>query len=193
MKMATREYQQCTRCVMDTSDVDITFDHKGFCNHCKDYFARIAQRVYLGEESDRQLANIITNITDTSTIEVNSYVEGINIPVSKVLSKTANSITIQNNCTATNTNVNFTIYKVDFTYDTPNKYYDFETLIISEPGLLPDGVDLTITLPPLLAFGTQNFGDLQINHNPNIAYQTSNKTIVKVLISIRVRHIVFRI
>jgi N-acetyl sugar amidotransferase len=47
---------------MDTSDVDITFDHKGFCNHCKDYFARIAQRVYLGEESDRQLANIITNI-----------------------------------------------------------------------------------------------------------------------------------
>ncbi len=125
-------------------------------------------------------SNIITNITDTSTIEINSYVEGINIPVSKVLSKTANSITIQNNCTATNINVDFTIYKIDFTYDTPNKYYDFETLIIAEPGLLPDGIDLTITLPPLLAFETQNFGDLQINHNPNIAYQTSNKTIVKV-------------
>jgi len=125
-------------------------------------------------------SNIITNITDTSIIEVNNYVESVEIPLSKVLSKTANSITIQNNCTVTNTNVSFTIYKVDFTYDTPNKYYDFETLIISEPGLLPDGIDLTITLPPLVAFETQNFGELQINHNPNIIYQTSNKTVIKV-------------
>ena len=60
--MATKEYQQCTRCVMDTSDLDITFDHKGYCNHCRDYFARIAQRVYLGEESDRQLDSIVQRI-----------------------------------------------------------------------------------------------------------------------------------
>jgi N-acetyl sugar amidotransferase len=57
-----REYQQCNRCMMDTSDVDIVFDERGFCNHCRDYFARIAKRVYLGEESDRQLANLITRI-----------------------------------------------------------------------------------------------------------------------------------
>lgn len=60
--MSTRTYQQCTRCVMDTSDIDITFDNKGYCNHCKDYFARIAQRVYLGEESDRQLEAIVQKI-----------------------------------------------------------------------------------------------------------------------------------
>lgn len=29
-----RSYQICTRCVMDTSDADITFDAAGVCNHC---------------------------------------------------------------------------------------------------------------------------------------------------------------
>ncbi len=62
MTMVIKEYQQCTRCVMDTSDIDITFDRKGYCNHCRDYFARIAQRVYLGEESDRQLESIVQRI-----------------------------------------------------------------------------------------------------------------------------------
>ncbi len=62
MTMSNRIYQQCTRCVMDTSDIDITFDNRGYCNHCKDYFARIAQRVYLGEESDRQLEAIVERI-----------------------------------------------------------------------------------------------------------------------------------
>ena len=33
--MAT--YQQCVRCVMDTSDPDISFDEQGFCNHCNSY------------------------------------------------------------------------------------------------------------------------------------------------------------
>lgn len=31
-------YQRCTRCVMDTSDPQITFDEKGYCNHCNRYF-----------------------------------------------------------------------------------------------------------------------------------------------------------
>ena len=29
-----KEYQICTRCIMDTSDRDIQFDENGFCNHC---------------------------------------------------------------------------------------------------------------------------------------------------------------
>ncbi len=29
-----RPYAQCTRCVMDTSDPDISFDSQGRCNHC---------------------------------------------------------------------------------------------------------------------------------------------------------------
>ncbi|UTW51674.1 N-acetyl sugar amidotransferase [bacterium SCSIO 12827] len=31
------EYQVCTRCVMDTTDPDITFDDQGVCNHCRSF------------------------------------------------------------------------------------------------------------------------------------------------------------
>ncbi len=31
------EYKQCTRCVMDTTATEITFDEKGECNFCKDF------------------------------------------------------------------------------------------------------------------------------------------------------------
>lgn len=60
--MSTKQYQQCTRCVMDTSDVDITFDAQGHCNHCTDYFNRIAKQVYRGAESDAQLKQVLSNI-----------------------------------------------------------------------------------------------------------------------------------
>ena len=32
--MQNRTYQQCSRCVMDTTDPEITFDSAGICNHC---------------------------------------------------------------------------------------------------------------------------------------------------------------
>ena len=32
------EYKICNRCVMDTSDCEITFDEKGNCNHCDNYY-----------------------------------------------------------------------------------------------------------------------------------------------------------
>lgn len=33
----SRTYQACTRCVMDTSARDITFDDKGVCNYCSEF------------------------------------------------------------------------------------------------------------------------------------------------------------
>lgn len=47
---------------MDTSDVDISFDERGYCNHCNDYFDRIAKRTYQGAESDRKLARMVARI-----------------------------------------------------------------------------------------------------------------------------------
>ena len=44
---SVRPYQICTRCVMDTSDPQISFNTQGHCNHCEtalemlDYFSRI--------------------------------------------------------------------------------------------------------------------------------------------------------
>jgi len=47
---------------MDTSDVEITFDENGFCNHCVDYFERMSKLTYQGASSDKQLAEIVKKI-----------------------------------------------------------------------------------------------------------------------------------
>ncbi len=57
-----REYQQCARCVMDTSDPDIKFDDNGVCNHCRNYFSRISNLSYKGQESDAMLKDYIAKI-----------------------------------------------------------------------------------------------------------------------------------
>ena len=33
-KTFQRPYQMCLRCVVDTTDIDISFDERGYCNHC---------------------------------------------------------------------------------------------------------------------------------------------------------------
>ena len=35
--MENKDYQICTRCVMDTTDPEINFDQKGVCNHCREF------------------------------------------------------------------------------------------------------------------------------------------------------------
>lgn len=35
IKMGSKTYQVCRRCVMDTTAPDIIFDAEGICNHCK--------------------------------------------------------------------------------------------------------------------------------------------------------------
>ncbi|GIV35484.1 MAG: LPS biosynthesis protein WbpG [Chitinophagales bacterium] len=34
-------YQQCVRCVMDTTDPEIQFDENGYCNHCTNFLASV--------------------------------------------------------------------------------------------------------------------------------------------------------
>jgi N-acetyl sugar amidotransferase len=60
--MTARPYQQCKRCVMDTSDAEIRFDEHGFCNHCTDYFELISHQVYQGEASDKKLEQLVTEV-----------------------------------------------------------------------------------------------------------------------------------
>lgn len=40
----TNSYRMCSRCVMDTSDPEITFDADGVCNHCHEF--EVAKRRY---------------------------------------------------------------------------------------------------------------------------------------------------
>lgn len=57
-----REYQICTRCIMDTSDPEIVFDENGVCNHCKRYDTMIKANVFTGEEAERRLNAIVAKI-----------------------------------------------------------------------------------------------------------------------------------
>lgn len=47
---SARAYQICTRCVMDTSDPEISFDEHGVCNHCHRYDQQIA--AYVKRDAD---------------------------------------------------------------------------------------------------------------------------------------------
>lgn len=55
-------YQRCVRCVMDTSDSEITFDDDGICNHCKSYKDRLNSRLYNQEERDEKLSSLVNEI-----------------------------------------------------------------------------------------------------------------------------------
>lgn len=52
-------YRQCTRCVMDTTDQQITFDENGQCNHCTEFLAKRANHKYQGRESDEALQRLV--------------------------------------------------------------------------------------------------------------------------------------
>lgn len=61
-RMNKRDYQQCNRCLMDTTDPEITFDEKGFCNHCTEFLDKRVKHKYQGEESDKALDKIVQEI-----------------------------------------------------------------------------------------------------------------------------------
>jgi N-acetyl sugar amidotransferase len=60
--MQTKSYRQCSRCVMDTTDLQITFDKNGHCNHCIEFLDKRAKYKYHGKESDESLDRIVEAI-----------------------------------------------------------------------------------------------------------------------------------
>lgn len=51
-----KKYKQCTRCVMDTTDPDITFDLQGICNHCL-YFDQVTRKEWFpNDQGERKWA-----------------------------------------------------------------------------------------------------------------------------------------
>ena len=49
-----RACQMCTRCIMDTTDPDISFDEQGICNHCTSFIDRLQSRKYVKGESEAE-------------------------------------------------------------------------------------------------------------------------------------------
>lgn len=55
-------YRICTRCVMDTSDPEITFDAAGVCRRCHEYDEAVRLNVHRGEEGRRLLDDIVSEV-----------------------------------------------------------------------------------------------------------------------------------
>lgn len=55
-------YRICSRCIMDTSDPDISFDEQGVCNHCHRYDDQLTRRVAPVEFRENRLALLIDEI-----------------------------------------------------------------------------------------------------------------------------------
>ena len=53
MTVGARPHQRCVRCVMDTTDPEITFDASGMCSHCARYDALFKDAVDRATQGDR--------------------------------------------------------------------------------------------------------------------------------------------
>ncbi|PCJ78503.1 MAG: N-acetyl sugar amidotransferase [Flavobacteriales bacterium] len=59
-----RAYQICTRCIMDITDPEITFDENGACNHCTEYYERRPQLVPEGEAQKARLNELVAEMKE---------------------------------------------------------------------------------------------------------------------------------
>lgn len=62
--MTDRTYQMCTRCVMDTSDHQISFDESGVCDHCRSFELHVRPYWHTDERGRRQLDSLMERIRD---------------------------------------------------------------------------------------------------------------------------------
>ncbi len=63
--MTRPEYKICSKCIMDTTDVAISFDEKGVCNHCLEYKEFVEKNLYAKSEAEKQFLKIIDRLKST--------------------------------------------------------------------------------------------------------------------------------
>ncbi|MFI5134416.1 MAG: N-acetyl sugar amidotransferase [Chitinophagales bacterium] len=64
---ATRPYQVCSRCILDTNDYpEIVFDNDGVCNICHTYEKIKANNVFEGEEGKQKLEKLLSDIRESA-------------------------------------------------------------------------------------------------------------------------------
>ncbi len=57
-----RKYQICANCIMDTSDSSITFDDRGWCDYCRNYYKTILPHWHPNERGLQVLTKVINKI-----------------------------------------------------------------------------------------------------------------------------------
>ena len=65
IKPAQTEYRVCNRCVMDTSDPNITFDSDGFCSHCNEFYSVTKQKWFPNDEGRLLLEKILLDVKES--------------------------------------------------------------------------------------------------------------------------------
>jgi N-acetyl sugar amidotransferase len=60
--MKTIKYQICTNCIMDTTDPGISFDERGWCDYCQNYYSEIFPNWHPNEQGKVELMNFARKI-----------------------------------------------------------------------------------------------------------------------------------
>lgn len=58
----SREYQICRNCIMDTSDPNITFDERGWCDYCNNFEQTVKPNWHTDSRGQRQLETLAEKI-----------------------------------------------------------------------------------------------------------------------------------
>ena len=57
-----RAYRICSNCIMDTTDSGITFDARGWCDYCTNFYNNILPNWHPDEQSEREILAIADTI-----------------------------------------------------------------------------------------------------------------------------------
>ena len=60
--MSQSNYRICANCIMDTSDSHITFDERGWCDYCNNYYTNILPNWHPDEQGEKTLGRVIDRI-----------------------------------------------------------------------------------------------------------------------------------
>ena len=62
--MSKTEYQVCNNCIMDTTDSNITFDERGWCDYCVNFYTNIIPNWHPDEQGEKILRRLIDKIKE---------------------------------------------------------------------------------------------------------------------------------
>lgn len=60
--LTERPYQICSNCIMDTSDSNIRFDERGWCDYCNNYYSNVLPNWHTDERGEREIMAQIEKI-----------------------------------------------------------------------------------------------------------------------------------
>jgi len=60
--MTQETYQICSNCIMDTTDPNIAFDKKGWCDYCNNFYSNILPNWHPNEQGEKIVAPLINKI-----------------------------------------------------------------------------------------------------------------------------------